>query len=216
MEPVQHGQVRLLVRRHHILILKIATCRHESMQLIREPHNGVLGLDMLLPRFDVFLLFALRRKHEKRDRDAGRVIGVHHGRVTRRGGLETRSLCADQIGDLAAPAVADDAPCFDRGMFYLELVDDLGDASDGLGWSGLGAEEGTEFFTLFLCVGRIPGDVGGGAFEEIGHEDLVLVVFVAMGEDVGALDGLRPEAEDVVDDQDALFSVGGAGAIWYS
>lgn len=36
--------------------------------------------------------------------------------------------------------------------------------------------------------------------EEVGHEDAVLVVgVVGVGEDVGALEGLGGEAEDVVD-----------------
>lgn len=37
-----------------------------------------------------------------------------------------------------------------------------------------------------------------------------------MGEDVGALQGLVEEAEDVVDDEDALLCVFGAGGIWGS
>lgn len=51
------------------------------------------------------------------------------------------------------------------------------------------------------------------ALEEIGDEDLILVRFVRMREDVGALQGLWPEAEDVVDDQDGFFGGGGAGGV---
>ena len=38
------------------------------------------------------------------------------------------------------------------------------------------------------------------ALEEIGDEDLVLVRLVRVSQDVGALQGLWREAEDVVDD----------------
>ena len=53
----------------------------------------------------------------------------------------------------------------------------------------------------------------GFAEEEVGHEDLVLVAGVCMGEDVGALDGLGREAEDVVDDEDGGGSIRGAGGV---
>jgi hypothetical protein len=42
---------------------------------------------------------------------------------------------------------------------------------------------------------------------------LVGVLFVRVGEDVGALQRLREEAEDVVDDEDALFGVFRAGLV---
>ncbi len=47
----------------------------------------------------------------------------------------------------------------------------------------------------------------GLAVEEVRQEDLVLVGGVGVGEDVGALDGLRAVAEDVVDYEDG----GGGG-----
>jgi len=52
---------------------------------------------------------------------------------------------------------------------------------------------------LVLGVGGIPCYVCGVALEEVGNEDLVGVLGVAVGEDVGALEGLVAEAEDVVD-----------------
>lgn len=54
----------------------------------------------------------------------------------------------------------------------------------------------------------------GFAVEEIGHEDLVLVVLVGVGEDIGALEGLGFEAEDVVDDEDGGGGGGGTGGVW--
>lgn len=48
----------------------------------------------------------------------------------------------------------------------------------------------------------------GLAVEEVRHEEAVLVgAVVGVGEDVGALDALRREAEDVEDDEDG----GGGG-----
>jgi hypothetical protein len=40
------------------------------------------------------------------------------------------------------------------------------------------------------------------------------VVGVGVSEDVGALERLVEEAEDVVDDEDALLCVFGAGGVW--
>lgn len=53
----------------------------------------------------------------------------------------------------------------------------------------------------------------GLAEEEIRHKHLILVGGVGVGEDVGALEGLVAEAEDVVDDEDGGGGVGGTGAI---
>lgn len=51
------------------------------------------------------------------------------------------------------------------------------------------------------------------ALEEVGDKDLVLVRLVRVREDVGALQGLLREAEDVVDDQDGFFGGGGASGV---
>jgi len=53
------------------------------------------------------------------------------------------------------------------------------------------------------------------ALEEVGHVDLVLVVFVVgMGEDIGTLKGLRAVAEDIIDDEDGGGGAGGASRVW--
>jgi hypothetical protein len=49
---------------------------------------------------------------------------------------------------------------------------------------------------VVVGLGREPGDVGGLALEEVGHEDAVFLL-VGGGEDVGALEGLGEETEDV-------------------
>jgi hypothetical protein len=66
---------------------------------------------------------------------------------------------------------------------------------------------------VLVSLRRIPRNVGGLALEEVGHEDLVRVVGVGVGEDVGALERLVEEAEDVVDDEDTLLCVFGAGSV---
>ena len=81
------------------------------------------------------------------------------------------------------------------------------------GWA-VAAEPLAQLCTLVVVVGRVPGDIGGFFAEEARHEDEVAVVFVGVGEDVGALQDLVAEAEDVVEDKDGFFGVGGAGDVW--
>lgn len=58
--------------------------------------------------------------------------------------------------------------------------------------------------------------VHGLAVEEVRDEDAVLVgAVVGVGEDVGALDALRGEAEDVEDDEDGGGGGGGAGGVCF-
>lgn len=63
--------------------------------------------------------------------------------------------------------------------------------------TGFGFEEFAEFLFVFVGGWWVPGDVGGFAFEEVGDKDAVFLVLVGGGEDVGALKGLREEAEDI-------------------
>lgn len=66
---------------------------------------------------------------------------------------------------------------------------------------------------LLLRVGGEIADGEGFAVEEIGHEDTVLVFRVGVREDIGALHGLREEAEDVVDYEEGGGGVGGARCV---
>lgn len=63
--------------------------------------------------------------------------------------------------------------------------------------TGFGLEEIAEFLFVFGGGGWVPRDVGGFAFEEIGDVDAIFLILVGCGEDVGALEGLGEEAEDV-------------------
>lgn len=75
---------------------------------------------------------------------------------------------------------------------------------DGMGWMGWGGWGGK------LEWGRAPCDISGLAGEEVGHEDLVLF-WVGIGEDISALNCLREEPEDVVDDEDGFRGCSRAG-----
>ena len=61
--------------------------------------------------------------------------------------------------------------------------------------------------SLLVGVGRVPGDIGRLALEEIGNKDLIVVVSVGGGQDVCTLDCLRVEAEDIVDDEDSFAGI---------
>lgn len=121
-----------------------------------------------------------------------------------RGRLEGRALRARQIDNLAAPAITDDPPRCNLRVLLLNRLDELGNALGGFRGRGGRLEEVAELLSLFVRVRGIPGDVGGGALEEVGHEDAVLVRAVGVGKQVGALQRLWEVAEDVVDEEDGL------------
>jgi hypothetical protein len=56
-------------------------------------------------------------------------------------------------------------------------------------------------YPLLRRIRRIHIYIGGPVPEEIGHVNAEGARWVRVGEDVGALDGLRVEAEDVVDEE---------------
>jgi hypothetical protein len=62
-------------------------------------------------------------------------------------------------------------------------------------------------------VRRVVANVDGLALEEVGHEDLVLVLLVTGSQNIGTLDSLVLETEDVVDDQESLLRIAGASDI---
>jgi len=167
VEEVKQELVRLLIILLHGLILEITTRSHETVDLVREPLNDVLGLDSLLPALHRLLVLILTRQHGIRDRDAGSIIRVDHCWVAGGSGLELRSLLRAQVHDLAAPAEADDTPLLDAGALGLDLGEDLGNALEGLGRSGGSIEELAELLAFLLRVRRVPGDVCWLAVEEI-------------------------------------------------
>lgn len=93
------------------------------------------------------------------------------------------------------------------------MLDDGLELFDGFGGCGTGLKKVSQFLAFVVGVRRVPGNVCWVALKPVGHEDLVLLVLVRGGEDIGTLESLREEAEDVVDDQNALFGRRGASGI---
>lgn len=174
------------------------------MLLLRVELDLVLHLQPLLILLDIFLTLILTWQHEHRDSDVRRVIRIHHSRVTRRSCLEHSPLRASQVNDLPTPAVANNTPLLDSRVLVLNLFHDLRHTFYGLGRRGLRPEELAELLALLFCVWWVPTDIGRLALEKVGHEDPVLVRLVGVRKDVGALQCLGPEAENIVDDEDGL------------
>ena len=74
---------------------------------------------------------------------------------------------AAALNSVSSPAVAYHSPLLDAGALAFDLLKDLGDALESLGWRSLCAEELAELLSLLVVVRRVPGDVGGLAIEEV-------------------------------------------------
>ena len=144
VEEVEQGVVSTLVLLLDLLILQVAASSHEAVDLVREPFDNVLGLDVLLPGLDVVLALVLGWEHRERNGDAGCVVGVNHGRVASGGRLPWSALLGGEVHDLAAPAEANYAPLLDIRALGLDLLQDLGNALEGLRWSCSCREEPEE------------------------------------------------------------------------
>lgn len=113
-----------------------------------------------------------------------------------------------QDTDLAAPAETKDTDVVvDGRVAGSELLADGKKRLDALAKVGLGREEVTEGLLLLGGVGGEPLGLGTVTLEEVREEDEGTG---QGGEEVGALDGLGPDAKDVVDGDDGLCSVTGA------
>lgn len=185
----------------------------------------MLGLDTLFPLLDGLLVLILARQHGNGDADASGIVGINHGRVACSSSLEDGVLLRGQVYNLATPAEANDTEGCNVLVLALDLLDDLGNAADGLGWCTGGLEELAETLALLLLswlsvilswirthkkthgVRRVVVDVNRLALEEVGHEDLVLVLLVTGCKDIGTLESLVLEAENVVDDEDGLLCI---------
>ena len=78
---------------------------------------------------------------------------------------------------LSTPAEANDGPFFDT-LALAQFVNNLGDAGQCLWRCGLCLKELAKLLLLVLVVRGVPGDVGWLAFEEVWHENLVLLLLV--------------------------------------
>ena len=117
------------------------------------------------------------------------------------------------LSHLPTPAHAQRSPLLDPGRLLLNLLQQTRHLLRRVGRAGGPREELAQPLLLRVSVGR--DDVVGQvvAEEEVGHEDAVGPARVGGGEDVGALDRLRAEAEDVVDDEEGGAGGGGAGGV---
>mgnify|MGYP001173995888 FL=1 len=168
VEEVQQNAVSIHVVLLDILVLEVGTTiiisivsfhqsstqnlpsSHEAMDLVVVPLDKVLGFDTLLPLLHCLLVLILARQHSNRNANTSSVVGVDHGGVAGSGSLEDSILLRRQVHDLASPAEANDAPGLNALVLRLDLIDDLGDAADGLGWCAGGLEELAETLALLL------------------------------------------------------------------
>lgn len=111
--------------------------------------------------------------------------------------------------DLATPAHSQTPPFLDSRVRLPQFLHQIGHLLGRLRRVGGSGEEIAHLLLLLVGIRWEDGLGKRLAVEEIGHEDLILMALVRMGEDVGALEGLRAIAEDVVDDED-----GGSCARW--
>lgn len=188
------------------------------MHLIAKCLHMTLHLQRLLERLHGLLILILAREHAHGDLDPLRILGIHHGRVHLRRDGKRRVLLRRQADNLPAPAHAQGAVLLDLRMGLLQRGHQGRlDGGDGLRGRGGAGEEVAEDLLVLVGLGGVDGRVEGLAAEEVRHEDLVFVggvAAVAVGEDVGALQGLRGVAEDVVDDEDGGGGVRGADGVY--
>lgn len=133
--------------------------------------------------------------------------------MARRGSFERSVFARDQAGNLTTPAVSQDRPLFDTAVRFLGIFKDARNLRQGLVGASLGLEEFTQLLALLVVVRWVPSNVRRLALEEVGNKDLILVFLVGVSEDVGALNGLREESEDIIDNKDGPFGIGGAGSV---
>ena len=213
MEEVQDPLIALLVCLLNLRIGQITSGSHEAVDLIRECLNMLGDLQCLLVLLDFVRGLITRRNNSEGDLDVLAIVGVDHGWMYHRSSAEDIRRSCSHNDDFTTPAVTKEGPFLDGWVFGLSVLDQLGNTFDFVRGGALGLEEVAQFFFLIVVAGWIPGDVSGFVAEPIGYEDLVLVFFIRVGEDVRALDGLRPETEDVVDDQDAGIRAIGTGFV---
>lgn len=199
VEEVQHCLVPTLILLDNLGIFQIGTSGHPAVNLRRESLHVVGHGQIRLEGLHVIGRFVLGRQAGERHVDGLGIVGIDHCGMALCSRLEDLVIGTGGEGsDLSAPAEAQDGPGLEgsAGGGLVGFLDDIGDLGEGLGRCGLGLEEVAQLLLVFVGGGRVPGDVGGAAFEEIGDVDAVFLV-VGGGEDVGALDGLVKEAEDV-------------------
>lgn len=116
---------------------------------------------------------------------------------------------------LSTPTHAQATPLLHPRVLLSQLLHQIRYFFRSIRGAGGTREEIAHPLLFLLGIGREDAEREGFALEEVWHEDLVLVVLVGVGEDVGALEGLGTEAEDVIDDEDGRGGGGGPGGVWF-
>jgi len=198
VEEVKHGLVATLVLLAHLGVLQVRTSSHPAVDLGGEGLDVVRSLEVGLERLDVLGNLILGGQDSHGDVHGLGIVGVNHGGVALHSRLEELVVLAGgQSSNLTTPAVAQDGPVeAAAGGELVGFGHDIGDLGEGVRGSGLGLEEVAELLLVVVGLRGEPGDVGGLALEEVGHEDTVLLL-VGVGQDVGSLDGLGEETEDI-------------------
>lgn len=232
---VEQHLITTLILLLDLFILEVASSGHPSVDLVAKGLNVVLHTQRLPKLLDRIRVFVAGCEHAEGNLDAlgvGRVdhCGVNFGDGGEGGaGLsgqgddlshkishprsKTKDRNTTEASHLPAPAHAQTAPLLDPRRLLLNLPQQPGHLLRRIRRARGAREEISNLLLLLVRVGREVAVREGFAEEEVGHEDLVLVAGVGVGEDVGALDGLGGEAEDVVDDEDGGGGVGGAGGV---
>jgi hypothetical protein len=109
------------------------------------------------------------------------------------------SVCQAEIPGMAT------YPTGDASIVLLERIQHLRDPCHCFGWRCSGLEEFTKFLTLLFIIGWVPRDIGWFTLEEIGNEHLIRLLLVTVGKNIGALQSLGIEAENIEDDENAVF-----------
>lgn len=198
VEEVQDGLVSPFILLAHLRVLEVGPRRHPAVDLGREGLDVVGGLQVVLESLNGLGILVLGGQHRHGDGDCFGVLGVDHGRVTLHGSLEDLVVLAGRKRrDLTTPAESENGPVeAATGGQLVGLSDHAWNLGEVLRGTGLGLEEVAEFLFVFVGLRREPGDIGRLSLEEIGHENAVLLL-VSGGQDIGTLDGLVEETEDV-------------------
>lgn len=236
VEEVEDGLVAALILLAHLGVLQVRTSSHPAMDLGREGLDVVGSLQVVLEGLDVLGGLILGGQQSHGDIDLLCIIRVDHGGVALDGRLEGLVVLAGgQSRDLPTPAVTQDGPL--EAATRSQLVgfrNHAGDPGERVRGSTLVLEEVTKLLLVLIGLRREPGDIGGLTLEEVGDEDTVLLL-IGRGQDVGTLNGLVEETEDVygiflsrrsrdwanpgkgiptVDDEDGLGGILGTGDIY--
>lgn len=199
LEEAQRGPVSPLILLAHLLILEVGASSHPSVDLGGEGLNIVGLLQVGTECLDILGVLVLGGQHRHGDVDTLGIVRVEHRWVALHRRLEQLVVLTRRQGrDLASPAVTQDRPRLEAAASseLVGLGDNGGDLGQICGRSSLGLEEVTQLLLVVVGLRREPGDVGRLALKEVGDEDAVLLL-ARGGQDVGTLDGLGEETENV-------------------